>query len=136
MASRRKTEQEILFPEVQCNGFTVTPYTFGQAGKAARLLVPFIGALTIEESGELSGLNVPALAYMMTEGDCGTVFELMAMATGASNEQLQALSFDQGVELLKVVFDAAIMPMVSSLGKLIPKKDTSSTSECSESSGA
>lgn len=138
----KKTETEILFPETQIKLSSgaitvVSPFNFGQTGRALRILAPVSSALDIQiTGGELSfaNVNVAVLVYALTENDCEGAFELVVLSTGMPIESIKKLSNEDGFALLKAVFEVAIMPTLDLLKKqmggkkVAPAKDGQITS--------
>lgn len=124
-----KKEAEILFPEATCliggEKITVSPFNFGQTGKALKILVPLSASVDLDFANgelEISKINLNVFLYAVTDGDCEGVFDLVSMATSKPIDWVKSLPGADGTKLLKMVYETAIKPMLAELKKLMPER--------------
>ena len=111
---------DVLFPEgkaVDAGGetLTLTPFKFGQYPKALKLMIPLVsafkasGILGLDTEGNLvissdwMVLVDGAVSLLAEVGD--PMIDLCALATGKPREWLENISADEGVSLLRGVFE-------------------------------
>ena len=111
---------DVLFPEgkaVDAGGetLTLTPFKFGQYPKALKLMIPLVsafkasGILGLDTEGNLvissdwMVLVDGAVSLLAEVGD--PMIDLCALATGKPREWLENISADEGVALLRGIFE-------------------------------
>jgi hypothetical protein len=117
------SELDVLQPEKKIGGLTVSPFKFGQLGTALRVLAPL--SVSLDPSAAdmgLSAINLPAIAYAVTDNDCMGIYELVALATNQPIEIIQDLTVEEGTTLLAEVYKTAIAPALQEIVKKLPLK--------------
>jgi hypothetical protein len=121
-------DMEILFPErdVKIGGvtITVTPLTFGRLPKASRLIAPVLKALN--ESGVLSlqGMIIEIAGGIVELIGAGgdDLIAFLAFVIDRPVEWFETLAVDDGIELVKAVYEVNADFFAQRLRPMIPSQ--------------
>lgn len=102
------SDMNVLFPAVELDiggeKFAIQPLKFGQIPKAMKLLKPVVAAMSGSgrPAAEISQLS--AWVDILAEGG-EEILQFVSFASGKAREWIDGLDMDDGVKLLKTVYE-------------------------------
>ena len=106
--AKKKSEEEILFPDVKIGKYTVKPWSFGKLFEISSLLESVLDKIEKKGLDKLftsteSVVSYTTIARLFTI--CSAeLLELIAMTVGASEDNIKELSMQDGVKTALIIY--------------------------------
>ena len=109
MPEKKKTDEEILFPDVKVAGTTIRPWSFGVLFEISDLVDHVINKMEDKKVGLDSIISSDGTITFLTIGKLFTiaspeVLKIMSITTGLSDIDIKALSMEDGIKMAFTIF--------------------------------
>ena len=141
MAAKKKSDEEILFPEKKIAGITVRPWSFGELFIIADPLERVLDKIDdsgmsdklIDENGEFQ-LDYLSLARLFTLAS-QELLDIISDTLGVAKEKVEALSATDGISIVLLMYNQNREMLVNAIKNALsspPKKKTKLQKELKE----
>lgn len=109
MPEKKKTDEEILFPDVKVADTTIRPWSFGVLFEISDLVDHVINKMEDKKVGLDSIISSDGTITFLTIGKLFTiaspeVLKIMSITTGLSDIDIKALSMEDGIKMAFTIF--------------------------------
>ena len=109
MPEKKKTDEEILFPDVKVANTTIRPWSFGVLFEISDLVDHVINKMEDKKVGLDSIISSDGTITFLTIGKLFTiaspeVLKIMSITTGLSDIDIKALSMEDGIKMAFTIF--------------------------------
>ena len=109
MPEKKKTDEEILFPDVKVADTTIRPWSFGVLFEISDLVDHVINKMEAKKVGLDSIISSDGTITFLTIGKLFTiaspeVLKIMSITTGLSDIDIKALSMEDGIKMAFTIF--------------------------------
>lgn len=122
----KKSEEQVLFPDVEIEGIKVRPWSFGILFEISSLIEEVLDKA--EEKGidldfKEDFISYSTIAKLITLAS-EPLLKIMAITTGASEEDLRSKSLGTGINILATIYLQNSEQVKNALGLQTPTKGT------------
>ena len=109
MPEKKKTDEEILFPDVKVANTTIRPWSFGVLFEISDLVDQVINKMESKKIGLDSIISSDGTITFLTIGKLFTiaspeVLKIMSITTGLSDIDIKALSMEDGIKMAFTIY--------------------------------
>ena len=109
MPEKKKTDEEILFPDVKVADTTIRPWSFGVLFEISDLVDHVINKMEDKKVGLDSIISSDGTITFLTIGKLFTiaspeVLKIMSITTGLSDIDIKALSMEDGIKMAFTIY--------------------------------
>ena len=109
MPEKKKTDEEILFPDVKVANTTIRPWSFGVLFEISDLVDQVINKMEAKKIGLDSIISSDGTITFLTIGKLFTiaspeVLKIMSITTGLSDIDIKKLSMEDGIKMAFTIY--------------------------------